>query len=166
MDANTKYEIAQAVEEDVPVLLAMIGELAEYEQLQKELKVTLDSLNDTLFGRTPVAWALLACVDGKPAGYAVYYHTFSTFVGRPGIFLEDLYVRPAFRRHGLGRALLKEAVRVGSGGNCGRYEWIALRWNENTLRFYQGLGAQLLDDWVCVRMNGDPLRRLMEGGDL
>jgi GNAT superfamily N-acetyltransferase len=165
MDANTKYEIARAVEADVPVLLSMIRELAKFEERQRELEVTQDSLHDALFGKTPVAWALLAWVDGTPAGYAVYYRTFSTFVGRPGIFLEDLYVRRAYRKHGLGRALLEEAVRIGSGGNCGRYEWIALRWNENALRFYKGLGAQPLDDWVCVRMSGDPLHRLMEGGN-
>jgi GNAT superfamily N-acetyltransferase len=165
MNANTKYEIAQAMESDVPILLAMIRELAEFEKLQAELKVTQDSLSDALFGKTPVAWALIALVGGMPAGYAVYYRTFSTFVGRPGIFLEDLYVRADYRKHGLGRALLEEAVLAGGGRNCGRYEWIALRWNENALRFYQGLGAQLLDDWVCVRMSGAPLHLLVEGGN-
>jgi GNAT superfamily N-acetyltransferase len=142
----------------------MIRELAEFEKLQDELQVTQDSLHDALFGKTPAAWALLARVNGLPAGYAVYYRTFSTFVGRPGIFLEDLYVRSGYRNQGLGRALLEEAVRAGGGENCGRYEWIALRWNENALRFYQGLGAQLLDDWVCVRMSGNPLSQLVKGG--
>jgi GNAT superfamily N-acetyltransferase len=165
MRANTKYEIAQAVEADVPILLDMIRELAEFEKLQKELQVTQDSLHEALFGKNPVAWALIARMGGIPAGYAVYYRTFSTFVGRPGIFLEDLYVRSAHRKHGLGRALLEEAVRAGGGLTCGRYEWIALRWNENALSFYKGLGAQLLDDWVCVRMNGEPLHRLVEGGN-
>lgn len=163
---NTKYEIAQADEADVPVLLAMIRELAEFERLDAELKVTHDSLQEAFFGKTPVAWALIARVGGTAAGYAVYYRTFSTFVGRPGIFLEDLYVRPTYRKQGLGRALLDEVARVGSFGNCGRYEWIALRWNENALRFYKGLGAQQLDDWVCMRMSGDPLHQLMKGGNL
>jgi GNAT superfamily N-acetyltransferase len=165
MDANKKYEIARAVEADVPVLLAMIQELAEFENRREELEVTQDFLRDALFGITPVAWALLACVAGMPAGYAVYYRTFSTFAGRPGIFLEDLYVRPAYRRHGLGRALLEQTFRMGGGDPGGRYEWIALRWNENALSFYKGLGARQLDDWVCVRMSGDPLHRLIEGGN-
>ena len=161
----TPFTINSATTSDVPILLAMIRELAEFERLAHELEVTADSLRAALFGERPVDAALLARVDGYPAGYAVYYHTFSTFVGRPGIFLDDIYVRPEFRKRGIGRALLEAVAKIGMETGGGRFEWIALRWNENALRFYKGLGAQPLDDWVCVRMSGDPLHRLMEGGN-
>jgi len=154
------FAITEADKTDIPVLLTMIRELAAFEQLQHELAVTEASLCDALFGERPAASALLAHVDNEPAGYAVYYRTFSTFVGRPGVFLDDVYVRPAYRARGLGQALLERVARSGDG--FGRYEWIALRWNENALRFYRNLGATLLHDWVFVRMGGEPLRRLME----
>ena len=157
------YSIQPATLFDVPALMMMIRELAEFEHLHNELQVTESSLQDALFGSTPVAGALLGLVSGKPAGYAVFNPTFSTFVGKPGVFLEDLYVRPGYRRHGLGRALLEQAAQRGMrGGPCGRYEWMALRWNDTALRFYQNMGAQLLEEWVFVRMSGDPLRRFME----
>jgi len=158
------YSIQPATARDVPALMMMIHELAEFEHLQNELNVTESSLQEALFGSCPLACALMGLVSGHPAGYAVYYRTFSTFVGHPGVFLEDLYVRPLYRRHGLGRALLEHAVRRGMRGElCGRYEWIALRWNEAALRFYQSMGAHPLDEWVLVRMSGAPLCRLMEG---
>jgi GNAT superfamily N-acetyltransferase len=158
------YTIQPATAWDVPVLMIMIRELVEYEHLQNELKVTESSLQDALFGPSPVASALMGLMGGEPAGYAVYYRTFSTFVGRPGVFLEDLYVRPGCRRKGLGRALMEDVVLRGMrGGQYGRYEWLALRWNDTALRFYQNMGAQPLEEWVFVRMNGDPLRRLAEG---
>jgi GNAT superfamily N-acetyltransferase len=150
----TPFTIKPATESDVPTLLAMIRELAEFEHLAHELEVTGDSLRAALFGERPVAAALLARVDGFPAGYAVYYHTFSTFVGRPGIFLDDIYVRPEFRKRGIGRALLEAVAKIGIELGGGRFEWIALRWNENAFRFYRSLGAMVMDDWALLRMNG------------
>jgi len=146
------FTINSADEGDVPVLMRMIRELAEVEHLAEMLEVTAESLHSALFGKHPVAMALLARVDGRTAGYAVYYSTFSTFVGRPGVFLEDLYVRPAYRRRGIGRALLAAVANL-CADLGGRFEWIALRWNENALRFYRSIGAAVMNDWALLRMN-------------
>jgi GNAT superfamily N-acetyltransferase len=103
---------------------------------------------------------LALSADGQPVGYAIYFFTFSSFVGRPGIWLEDLYVRPAFRKRGLGRALIEAVARIGVERNCGRYEWSALNWNNNALEFYRRLGAQVLDEWLLLRMDSAALQRL------
>jgi GNAT superfamily N-acetyltransferase len=164
MDADTEFVITEAARGDVPVLFAMIRELAEFEHLASALQVTPESLDDALFGAKPAASALVGRLAGEVVGYAVWYRTFSTFVGRPGVFLEDLYVRPEHRNRGFGRKLLEAALHVGGGDNPGRYEWITLRWNENALNFYRGLGARLLNEWVGVRMSGKPLERLLAEG--
>lgn len=156
--------ITAATESDVPALLGMIHELAEFEHLAQEVKITATSLRDALFASNPVAAVLLARVGGVLAGYAVYFRTFSTFVGRPGIFLDDVYVRPAYRTRGVGRALLRRVAQIGVKACCGRFEWIALRWNENALRFYRSVGARQLDEWVMLRMTDERIRRLAEGG--
>jgi GNAT superfamily N-acetyltransferase len=157
----SSFTINAATESDVPILLAMIRELAEFEKLAHELEVTADSLREAFFGARPVAAALLARVNGQPAGYAVYYHTFSTFVGRPGIFLEDIYVRPQYRKRGLGRALLEAVAKIGMELGGGRFEWIALRWNENAFRFYRSLGAKVMEDWALLRMNTREVKNLV-----
>jgi len=157
----TPFTIDSATEPDIPILLTMIRELAEFERLAHELEVTGDSLRAALFGERPVAAALLSRVDGFPAGYAVYYHTFSTFVGRPGIFLDDIYVRPDFRQRGIGRALLEAVAKIGMEIGGGRFEWIALRWNENAFRFYRSLGATVMDEWALLRMNSRAVRNLV-----
>lgn len=158
----TRFTISPVREAEVPVLLGLIRELADFERLTHELEATVDSLQDALFGPNPVAQALIARVNGEPAGYAVFYRTFSTFVGRPGIFLEDLYVCPAFRNLGIGRALLTRVASIGSELGGGRFEWTALRWNENALRFYRSIGATVMDEWALLRMNGDQVRNLLE----
>ncbi len=159
--AMKPFTINPAAPSDVPAILAMIRELAEFEHLAHELEVTADSLRDALFGKDAVARALVACVSGEPAGYTVFYRTFSTFVGRSGLFLDDLYVRPAHRRLGIGRALLTEVAGIGTDLGGGRLEWIALRWNENALRFYRSLGASVMDDWALLRMTGGEVRNLV-----
>ena len=150
----TPFAINSAIESDVPILLAMIRELAEFEQLAQELEVTADSLREALFGKDAVARALVAHRNGEPAGYAVFYRTFSTFVGRPGIFLDDLFVRPPFHKLGIGRALLTRVAEIGTELGGGRFEWITLRWNENAFRFYRSIGASVMNEWALLRMNG------------
>jgi len=147
------FTICPAAEADVPILLSLIHELAEFERLAHEVKTSGALLHAALFGERPVATALLARAEEAVAGYAIYYRTFSTFVGRPGVFLEDIYVRPEFRQRGLGRALLEAVASHCLELGGGRLEWNALHWNENALRFYRGLGARVLDDWVLLRLN-------------
>ena len=158
---RVNFTIRPACESDVRDLMKMIRELAQFETLEHELEATETSLREWLFSGHPAAAALIATVDGVRAGYAVYFHTFSSFAGRPGIFLEDVYVRPQFRRRGLGSALLKEVAAIGAVRGCGRFEWIALRWNETALKFYQSLGARVMDDWVLLRMNSQEIRNLV-----
>ena len=155
------FTINPATETDVAILLAMIRELAVFEDLTRELEVTADSLRVALFGERPVAAALLARVGNEPAGYAVYFQTFSTFVGRPGIFLDDLYVRPPFRKCGIGRALLQRVAKIGAELGGGRFEWIALRWNENAFRFYRSIGASVMNEWALLRMNSREVGNLV-----
>ena len=157
----TAFSINPATDADVPALLDMIRELAEFEHLAHELEVSASSLCEALFGERAVAGALIARVDGNIAGYAVYYRTFSTFVGRAGIFLDDLYVRPEFCKRGVGRALLEAVAQIGAERGGGRFEWITLRWNENAFRFYRSLGATVMDDWALLRMNGKDVRKLV-----
>jgi GNAT superfamily N-acetyltransferase len=146
---------------DAPILLEMIRELAGFEQLAQELKVTEDLLQAALFGENPVAHALVARMNDRPAGYAVFYRTFSTFVGRPGIFLDDLFVRPEFRKLGIGRALLTRVAEIGAELDCGRFEWITLRWNENAFRFYRSIGASVMSEWALLRMDGREVSKLV-----
>ena len=160
------FTIRPACERDVRDLMKMIRELAQFETLEHELEATETSLRDWLFGGHPAAAALIATVDGVRAGYAVYFHTYSSFAGRPGIFLEDVYVRPPYRRRGLGSTLLKAVARIGAERGCGRFEWIALRWNQTALKFYQSLGARVLDDWVMLRMETAGMRELAEAASL
>lgn len=152
--------IAPVTPGEVPVLLELIRELARFEKLGHEVEATEESLRDSLFGPQPAAGGLLARWEGKPAGYAIYFFTFSSFVGRAGLWLEDVYVRPEFRRRGLGRGLIEAAARIGVERNCGRFEWTALNWNKSALEFYRSLEARTMDEWVLLRMNAAELRRL------
>src|SRR5689334_14396194 len=124
-----EFSIDQITRDEVPRLLQLIRELAQFEKLEHEIEATVDSLSNSLFGPNPVAGALLGRVNGELAGYALYFFTFSSFIGRTGIWLEDLYVRPAFRRQGLGRAMIQAVAKIGAAKNCGRFEWTALNWN-------------------------------------
>ena len=148
---------------EVPDLLQLIRELAQFEHLEHEVVATVESLNDSLFAPRPAAGALLARADGKVAGYAIYFFTFSSFLGRAGLWLEDVYVRPEFRSRGLGRALIEATARVGVERDCGRFEWTALNWNEHALEFYCKLGARTMSEWVLLRADSAGLRRIASG---
>jgi GNAT superfamily N-acetyltransferase len=152
--------IAPLTPAEVPTLLELVRELARFEKLEHEVVATVESLNEALFGKQTVAGALLARGDGEVAGYAIYFFTFSSFVGRAGIWLEDVYVRPPFRKRGLGRQLIEAVARVGVERGCGRFEWTALDWNERALEFYRGLGAQVRKEWVLLRVEPEGLKRL------
>ena len=141
---------------------AFIVELAEYEKLAGEVVASVDDLRRSLFGRRRYAEVLIARVDGEPSGFALFYHSFSTFLGRPGLYLEDLYVQPAARGTGLGRALLARLARLALERRCGRLEWSVLDWNEPAIGFYARLGATAMDDWTVYRLTADPLRALAE----
>jgi GNAT superfamily N-acetyltransferase len=162
----TAFTLRPALESDVTDLFAMIRELAEFEKLENELQVTASGLREALFGTCPVAFAIIAITTDCAVGYAIYYRTFSSFVGRPGIFLEDLYVRPAIRKQGIGRALLDHVADIAAESHCGRMEWNALRWNENALRFYRGVGALELNEWVLLRMDAKSLNNLAAGKEI
>ena len=154
------FKITPITPAEVPELLKLIRELARFERLEPEMKATVASLRKALFGPQPVAGALLARCDGKVVGYAIYFSTFSSFVGRPGLWLEDLYVRPRFRQRGIGRLLIEAVAGIAAQRNCGRFEWTALNWNRNALEFYERLGAKALNEWVLVRLDSRGLRRL------
>jgi GNAT superfamily N-acetyltransferase len=156
--------IAPVTPAEIPMLLELIRELARFEKLEHEVVATAKSLHHSLFGPQPAAGALLARGDGEVAGYAVYYFTFSSFVGRAGIWLEDVYVRPPFRQRGLGRRLMESVARIGAERDCGRFEWTALNWNKRALEFYRSLGAQVMEEWVLLRVNAPELRRLAATG--
>jgi GNAT superfamily N-acetyltransferase len=152
--------VRSAESHDVPALLSMFRELAEYEHLEHALRATEQRLHDALFGERPAAWALIAELDSQTVGYAVFFTTFSTFLAAPGVWLEDLYVRPAHRGSGAGRALLATvAAQVGELGGE-RLEWSALDWNEPALGFYRHIGAQTMGDWITHRLVGEDLARL------
>jgi GNAT superfamily N-acetyltransferase len=154
------FTIALATPAEVPALLELIREFARFEHLEHEVEATTESLHDALFGPQPAAGALLAHGEGEVAGYAIYFFTFSSFVGRAGIWLEDVYVRPPFRKQGLGRRLVEAVARVGVERGCGRFEWMALDWNERALNFYKGLGAQVAKGWVLIRVSPEGLKKL------
>jgi GNAT superfamily N-acetyltransferase len=152
--------IREARPNDVPLLLALFRELAEYERLQDQLHATEELLHRALFSERPAAEALLAERGPDPVGYALFYPTFSTFLAIQGVWLEDLFVRPAHRKSGAGRALLAAVAARARDRGAERLEWSALDWNELALGFYRGLGAQRMDEWVTHRLVGDPLRSL------
>ncbi|WP_235401668.1 GNAT family N-acetyltransferase [Rubrobacter aplysinae] len=144
----------------MPLILALVRELAEYEHLSHEVVATEEDFRESLFGERPVAEALLGYAGGEPAGFALFFHNFSTFLGRPGLYLEDLYVRPGFRGSGLGVALLSRVAELARERGCGRLEWSVLKWNEPAIGFYESLGAVPMDGWTVYRITGEDLRSL------
>lgn len=152
-----------ATPEDVPALLTLIRELAEFEHLLDQVQADEATLRDELFGSRRVAEVVLAEMGDEPVGFAVYFHNFSTFVGRAGLYLEDLYVRPAVRGRGIGRALIQFVAKIAVERNCGRFEWSVLDWNTRAIQFYRSLGAVAMSDWTVQRVTGKALERLAYG---
>jgi GNAT superfamily N-acetyltransferase len=146
--------------EDVPLVLQFIRELAVYEKLENEVVATEESLRTALFGTRRVAEVIFAMVDGQEEGFALFFHNFSTFVGRPGLYLEDIYVRPEQRGRGIGRFLFGELARIAKERNCGRMEWAVLTWNEPAIRFYRNLGARVMDEWHVFRLDEEGIARV------
>jgi GNAT superfamily N-acetyltransferase len=155
-----EVEIRVATEDDVPLILSLIRELAEYERLSHEVVATEETLRDSLFGERRVAETLLAYLGDDPAGFALFFHNFSTFLGRPGIYLEDLYVRPEFRSAGVGRTLLVRIAGLTKERGCGRLEWAVLDWNEPAISFYKRIGASPVSGWTVYRLTGEALEEL------
>lgn len=153
-------EIRFATPDDAPTILAFIRELADYEKLTHEVTATEAQLRATLFGPRPFAEALVASVEGKPAGFAVFLYNYSTFLAQPGIYLEDLYVTPAFRGKGLGKKLITRIAQIAVERGCGRYEWSVLDWNRSSIQFYESLGAEMHGDWRRMRVMGDKLKAM------
>ncbi len=149
---------------DLPDVMRCIRGIAEYEGLGHEVVATEDGLRQSLFGDPPAAEVVLAYTAEELAGFAVYFHNFSTFAGRRGMYLEDLFVFPQFRRKGLGRKLLAYVARAAVERDCGRFEWAALDWNEAAISFYTRLGARPMDEWTVYRMTGDALAQLAREG--
>jgi GNAT superfamily N-acetyltransferase len=152
--------LRQATSSDVPLIITLIRELAEYERLAHEVTATEAGLEQSLFGERAQAEVVIAEVDGTPAGYALFFHNYSTFHGRRGLYLEDLFVRPAQRGHGIGKALLRHLAGLAVARDCARLEWAVLDWNAPSIAFYRSLGAVPMDDWTVFRLTGDALLAL------
>jgi GNAT superfamily N-acetyltransferase len=152
--------IRAAAPADVPLILSFIRELAVYERLEHEVVATEADVRAALFGPHPHAEVALACRDGSPVGFALYFHTFSTFVGKPGIYLEDLFVRPEARGLGAGKLLFAYLARTALERGCARLDWAVLDWNEPSIGFYRGLGAIAQDEWTTYRLDGAALEQL------
>ena len=152
--------IRQATRDDVPVVLEFIRDLAVYERLEHEVSASEAELSEALFGGRRYAEVVLACSAGKPVGFALFFHNFSTFKARPGIYLEDLYVRPEARGRGIGKQLLAYLARIAVERRCARLEWAVLDWNEPSIGFYRSLGAVPMDEWTTFRLTGDALALL------
>ena len=159
---QSSFEIRSARVEDVPLILELIRDLATYERAPKEVTATEEQLVTVLFGEKPVAEVLLAFEGKSPVGFAVFFHNFSTWLGRPGLYLEDLFVKPEKRGKGYGRALLVDLAKIARDRGCGRMEWAVLNWNEPAIKFYRALGAEPLDEWTVFRLTRDGIARLAE----
>ena len=155
--------ILPARSEDVPIILSLIRALGEYERLSHEIVATEDGLRAWLFGERPAAEVVLASVNDTVVGFALFFHNFSTFLGRPGLYLEDLFVKPEWRGRGIGQRLLVHLASLAVERGCGRMEWTVLNWNEPALRFYERMGARVMQEWKLCRLTGDSLTHVAAG---
>jgi GNAT superfamily N-acetyltransferase len=162
MNKSPDFTIRQAAAADVPIILQLIRDLATYERAPNEVMATEERLVDVLFGEKPAAEVLLAFAEGRPVGFAVFFQNFSTWLGRPGLYLEDLFVKPEVRGKGYGRALLVHLAQIARDRGCGRMEWAVLNWNEPAIEFYHKLGAKPMDEWTVYRLTGDEINRLAD----
>ncbi len=159
---GSELRIDPATIDDVPTVLRLIEALADYEKLRHEVVATEALLRDAFFGEKPVAEALIARVGAEPVGFAVFFHSFSTFLARRGMYLEDIFVLPAWRRRGFGRQILAHVARLAVERGCGRLEWSVLDWNEPAIEFYRSLSARAMDEWTVFRLTGPALQALAE----
>ena len=166
MSASASLDIRAATVDDVPLILELIRALAEYEKLAHEVVATEEDLRETLFGVRPAAEIRIAEWDGQPTGFALFFHNYSTFLAKRGIYLEDLFVLPEYRGKGIGRALLVHIARLAADRRCGRFEWAVLDWNQPAIDFYKGLGAREMSDWRIFRTDGPNLAKLAARADL
>ena len=155
-----EFRLAAATRSDVPLILHLIRLLAEYEKMADQAIATEEDLERALFGSRPTAEVIIAYAGDEPAGFALYFHSLSTFLGRPGLYLEDIFVKPEWRKHGLGRKLLARLARIAVERGYGRMEWSVLNWNEMALRVYRAAGAKPMSDWTVYRLSGSALRDL------
>jgi GNAT superfamily N-acetyltransferase len=156
------FEIRTARVEDVPIILQLIRDLATYERAPNDVTATEEQLVEVLFGARPFAEVLLAFEQGTAVGFAVFFHNFSTWLGRPGLYLEDLFVKPEMRGKGYGRALLVRLAKIAHARGCGRMEWAVLDWNDPAIQFYHKLGAKPMDEWTVFRLTSDGIAKLAE----
>ena len=154
------FQIRKAAEGDLSLILWFIRQLAEYERMSHEAIMTEEILRESLFGPRPAAEVILGYWDDNPVGFAVFFHNFSTFLGKPGLYLEDLFVIPEMRGKGFGRALLVELAKIANERDCGRFEWSVLDWNEPAIQLYKKLGATPMSEWTVFRVTGEALEKL------
>ena len=162
MNTPLDFQIRPARVDDVPIILQLIRDLATYERAPDEVVATEEQLIDVLFGERPVAEVLLAFEGESPIGFAVYFYNFSTWLGRPGLYLEDLFVKPQKRGKGCGRALLVELAKIAHDRGCGRMEWAVLNWNEPAIKFYRALGAEPMNEWTVFRLTREEIAKLAD----
>ena len=161
-EGTTNFAIRPATVDDVPIILQLIVDLATYERAPNDVSATEQQLVEVLFGEKPSAEVLLAFEDETPVGFAVFFHNFSTWLGKPGLYLEDLFVKPEARGKGYGRALLVDLAKIARERGCGRMEWAVLDWNDPAIQFYRKLGAKPLDEWTVFRLTRDGIAQLAE----